>query len=183
MILQSVVPSIFQSMRPGSTILAVRGYHDKHNGVSDFALCFHASYHNAIKRSIAVLQGWACDDPLAEQARQELIASYNDSLTGSNPRATSAKAYEPVFDCQGMMVPGVKWHTDNGELHLWGFRVWKRVIIPGEFPTRNRRPLTVAKDVLRQHLPTHRFRQFILTDSTVDSLAVENHIFTAEDMP
>jgi hypothetical protein len=183
--LSATIPCVFSQYRPGSSILAVRGYADRNQGVSDFSLAFHVSYENALKKSVAHLQGLELTDPLAQKARDELVLSYVDSLSlaGHNPRATSAHAYERVFDAEGKVIAGVKWHTGNEELHLWGFRIWKRIIVPGVYPEVKSRPLTIEKNKLRAQLPLSRFRQFRLTADNFERLCVEAHVFGPEDCP
>jgi hypothetical protein len=74
----------------------------------------------------------------------------------------------------GNYVKGVKLHAATDTLHLYGLVVHKRVLMPGLYASKNRRPLTVAKDKLRYLTPVGKFRSFKMTPFQVDSISVEN---------
>jgi len=163
-------------LRPSATFLSLRGYRNEHSEVADYNIVFHISYENALKRSIAILESIVPTDTLQALAKQELIDGYNSSI--NKIALTSIEeiddAYTRFFDSNGNYIKGVKLHTSSHTLHLYGFVNHKRILIPGQYPKRNKRDLTKAKDALRKMCPVNKFRQFKITPSQVDCISVEN---------
>jgi hypothetical protein len=163
-------------LRTSSTFLSLMGYRNEASEIADYNIIFHMSYENALKRSIIALESVVPADDLQSLAKQELIDGYNKSL---NKIATVAvedidDAYTRFFNENGTYIKGVKLHTQSNVLHLYGLVNFKRVIMPGLYPTTNKRPLTIAKDKLRKLCPVDKFRQFKILPSQVDRISVEN---------
>lgn len=166
-------------LRSAATFLSLTGYRNEHSEVADYSIVFHISYENALKRSIVALETLgALDpiDPLRELARKELLDGYATSLTkiATIPVEEIDDAYTRFFDSDGNYIKGVKLHTATNVLHLYGFVNSKRVHIPGQYPKRNKRDLTKAKDELRKFCPVDKFRQFRITPAQVDRISVEH---------
>jgi hypothetical protein len=163
-------------LRPSSTFLSLLGYRNEHSEVADYSIIFHMSYENALKRSIMKLEEVVPADDLQAQAKQELIDGYRASLErmATTPVEEIDDAYTRFFDTDGSYIKGVKVHTATHTLHLYGLVNLKRVLMPGTYPHRNRKELTIAKDKLRRLCPVDKFRQFRILPSQVDRIAVEN---------
>lgn len=163
-------------LRPSSTFLSLVGYRNEHQEVADYNIIFHISYENALKRSLVALESVVPEDTLQAQAHQQLIESYNNSLAkmAQTPVEDIDDAYTRFFDEDGSYIKGVKLHTATNVLHLYGLVNFKRVLIPGVYPKRNKRELTIAKDKLRKLCPVEKFRQFRITPGQVDSITVEH---------
>jgi len=167
--------SELSKIRPSSTFLTLRGYRNESSEVADFSIVFHMSYESALKRSLVALESVVPEDSLEAQAKEELIDGYTASLNkmAVTPVEEIDDAYTRFFDEAGKYIKGVKLHTATNTLHLYGLVNSKRVLIPGSYPKRNKRALTIAKDKLRKICPVNRFRQFIIHPSRVDSISVE----------
>ncbi len=163
-------------LRPSATFLSLSGYRNEHSEVSDYSIVFHISYENALRRSLAALEAVVPTDTLHALAKQELIDGYNKSINkiALTPIEEIDDAYTRFFDSDGTYIKGVKLHTSSNTLHLYGFVNAKRVLIPGQYPSRNKRDLTKAKDDLRKLCPVEKFRQFRITPAQVDRISVEN---------
>lgn len=161
-------------LRSSSTFLSLIGYHNEHGEVGDFNIVFHMSYENALKRSLEVVEALDVTAPLEIVAKSELIESFNTSLVkmATTPIKELDDAYTRFFDDDGAYIKGVKVHTASGHLHLYGLVVHHRVRIPGTYPTRNRKPLTVAKDKMRSLTPLGKFRQFKILPDSVEKISV-----------
>jgi hypothetical protein len=163
-------------LRPSATFLSLIGYRNEYSEVADYNIVFHVNYKNALQRSIIALEGVVPTDNLMAQARQELIDGYTKSISkmSETPVEEIDDAYTRFFDTDGNYIKGVKLHTKTNTLHIYGFVNVKRVIMPGNYPHRNKQELTVAKDKLRKLCPVSKFRQFKITESQVDKISVEN---------
>lgn len=172
-------------IRPSSTFLTVTNYTNNFDELSNFSVCFHVSYLNSIRKALTVVQDYKpsvndCDGfdrSDLEVAKMELIESYKMTLSGYNPLATSAHAYNEVIGDEIVgpegPIKGLKLHRNQDILHLWGYRVHKRVLRRGNYPIDNRMPLTKAKDFLRGFTPLGNFVQFKLTPGKFERFVVE----------
>ena len=164
-------------LRPGSTFLTVRGYRNEASEVADYSIAFHFSYENALNKSIDVLNALDLKTDLEKKARAELVDSFKRSLAkgaGSPELEDRDPTYSYFKDNDGIYVKGVKLHAASNTLHLYGLVVHKKVLLPGFYPPKNRRELTVAKDKLRYLTPVGKFRSFKMLPSQVDGIAVQN---------
>jgi hypothetical protein len=163
-------------LRPSATFLSLIGYRNEYSEVADYNIIFHISYENALKKSIFVLESYVPADDMLARAKEELIDGYNSSLNkmANTPVEEIDDEYTRFFDENGKYIKGVKLHTKTNVLHLYGLVNNKRVIMPGHYPTSNKRELTLAKDKLRKMCSVNKFRQFKILPSQVDKICVEN---------
>jgi len=164
-------------LRPSATFLTLRGYRNEHSEIADYSLAFHFSYENALKKSIEKLAQLDLQTALEEQARKELLNSFAMSLArgAASPELEERDPTYAYFKGDdGNYIKGVKMHRDTWTIYLYGLVVHKRVLLPGFYPVKNKRELTVAKDKLRHLTPVGKFRSFKMTPSQVDSISVEN---------
>lgn len=166
-------------LRTSSTFLSLIGYRNEHSEVADYNIVFNMSYENALKRSIAALTPYVPENDLETTAKAELLTSFNTSLANlkETPVEAIQDAYDHFIDGNGEYIKGVKLHRESDTLHLYGLVVNKRVIMPGNYPKKNKRPLTIAKDKLRKLCPVDKFRQFKIVPSQLDSISVQNLSF------
>lgn len=173
---QQAFVSELAKLRPSSTFLSLIGYRNEHSEVADYSIVFHISYENALKRSLVALETVVPADDMEARAKQDLIDSYQKSLNkmATTPMEELEDAYTHFKDENGSYIKGVKLHTATGVLHLYGLVNSKRVIMPGSYPKRNHRELTLAKKKLAQLCPVDKFRQFKILPSNLDRISVEN---------
>jgi len=180
---QSTATEILSSIRPSATFLTIHKYLNNFGELSDYSICFHVDYLHAVKRSHALLEKYqpslyeVAKRPFSinhlDLAKQELLLSFSQTLSGHNPNYTGKNAYAQVsYDHH--QIPGLKYHISQDTIHLWGFIVFKRTILPGTYPTDQRKPLTQAKEYLRKLTPVGKFRQFKLQQHKFHKLVVEN---------
>lgn len=182
-IFRSEATKILSEIRKNSTFLTVHHYVNNFGEISDYSIAFHVNYLNAVQRAKNLLEAY---QPTSEDclnrpytvdhlrvARDELIPSFGMTIDGYNPLATSADAYEEIMDQDKVLIPGVKLHKEQDILHLWGFRLHKRVVFPGNYPKDNRQLKTIAKDELRSMSPLGRFGQFKLMPGKFMKFVVE----------
>lgn len=171
----SVIETL-SKIRPSSTFLSIRGYRSAESGeLADYQLSFHMSYESALERSIAALEVYVPENDLEVLAKNELLASYRNSLlkVQSEPLEVVGEHYQRII-VDNKPVKGIKIHSETGKLHLFGLLVNKRVREPGTFKATNKKPMTIIKDKLRKLGPLNKFRQFIIDPSHVEAINVEN---------
>lgn len=171
----SVIETL-SKIRPSSTFLSIRGYRSAESGeLADYQLSFHMSYESSLERSIAALEVYVPENDLEVLAKNELLASYRNSLSKvqSEPLEVVGEHYHRII-AEGKHIKGIKIHSETGKLHLFGLLVNKRVREPGTFKATNKKPMTIIKDKLRKLGPLNKFRQFIIDPSHVEAINVES---------
>jgi hypothetical protein len=162
-------------LRPSSTFLTLKGYRNESSEVADYSVAFHISYRSALEKSIAMLEGMPLITDLEKQAREELSASFRQSLAKMDEKSVEKieDGYTRFFDEEGRYIKGVKLHVATDTLHIYGLVSQKRILMPGNYKKVNHKPLTIAKDKLRYLTPCGKFRQFRITKDNVDHISVE----------
>ena len=168
--------SELSKLRPSSTFLTLRGYRSESSEIADYSIVFHMSYKSALERSIRSVQAMSLSNDLERQARTELLESFNKSLSKDAEEAIESRsdAFVHFTDDDGETIKGVKMHAETGTLYLYGLVVHKNVKVPGNYPVKNKRPLTIAKDKLRSLTSVGKFRMFKIEPNQVDEIVVEN---------
>ena len=148
----------------GVSFVSIKGYTNKEGEVADHVFNIGADYGKAKEADIKFLQEldltkgeWKSDMVTMAKAKAELIKS----LTNPDEVRSQAQADAYTHICKGVKV-----HNETGVLYVYGNRVSKVVHVEGNYPVKNSRPLTVAKDELRKLLKTGKFRQFIMAEAT-----------------
>lgn len=189
---RSTLTRELSKIRSSATFLTIRGYQNNFHEVSDYSICFHIDYNKAVQRSLAIIQdfqpspskciGKVYSSADLAQARAELIDSYLATL-GGNSQSTTKNSYDTVAYKMkdGQEIPGIKIHLSQDLVHLWGYRVHKRVITPGEYKQVKSAAKTLAKNDLRALTPLHRFGQWKLEMGRFDHLMVEGIAIADEE--
>ena len=172
-------------LRPSSTFLTLRAYRNEASEIANYSVAFHFSYENALKKSIEFLEETTLIpdgiiprslNDVEKQAKAELLASFRTSLA-KGAASPELEERDPTFTYfkgdDGEYIKGVKYHDGKDELYLYGLVVHKRILMPGVYPPKKRRLLTVAKDKLRYLTPVGKFRSFKINSFQVDSISVE----------
>lgn len=174
MSIQNNIVSELSKLRPGSTFLTIKGYRNEYSGVADYSIIFNMSYKNALLKSINNLIDLVPADDLEAKAKKELIDGYQNSLSKleETPFEELDNNYIHFKDESGNYIKGVKYHMESKTVHLYGLVVHKKILMPGNYPAKNKRPLTVAKDKLKKNCPASKFRQFKLLPERLDFISV-----------
>lgn len=160
--------SVLEKVDPGSTFLSVREYKNNFGEISNFSVVFHVNYLNAIKKAKRVVenlkfiknQDFSKNDFV--KAQEELLASFDRSLTGYNPDYTCHGVYEPICGADGRPLQGVRLHLEQGVVHINALRIRKSVLIEGVYPKVNSAPKTIAKRFIKSQTPLKNWVQFKL---------------------
>ena len=124
-----------------------------------------------------------------EEAKAEMAQSFKDTLAGVN-ESTTDHVYEPLI-VDGEAVRGARvYHCVKGQegveckcractgdprapldktVYLPGLQIWSKIIIPapnGPVPKPKSAAKTVAKNLLKKHLPVSRFVSYVLEPGT-----------------
>lgn len=180
--LTTILPGIFNQIRQGATFLSIKKYEDNYGGLYNFGLVFHIDYIKAVKKSLQIISAYKPKDSIEESARLDLIQSFNDTLSGHNPRATSAHAYVGIQDKKKIPIKGVKWHIDGDAVHLYGFVVHRVELRPSNYPEDKRHYYTIIRKNLKALTPVDRFRQYKLVPGRFSTIGVESLTLTQKDL-
>ena len=170
-------------LRPGSTFLTLKGYRNEYGEVANYSIIFHMSYTNALMKSIAIIQQYIPINDVYARAKNELLDSFQNSLNKikETPIEDLDDGYIRFFDENSNYIKGIKLHAATETLHIYGLVSQKRILLPGNYPKKNKRELTIAKDKLKAMCPVGKFRQFKILPQNVDSISVDNiHLLPPE---
>ena len=116
-------------------------------------------------------------------AKKELLESFGQTLNvgaGNNDGYTHSEDREggPTYESFGH---GVKVHLDTGDIHVQGMEVSRSVITDGVYKLVRSKSKTLAKNELRQRLPLHKWRQFVLRCGKFKSVTIRGQRFIPRD--
>lgn len=177
---------VFSKVNPAATFLSIVEYKNNQLEISNYSVVFHINYLNAIEKSYNILKPLDLKkidltDKLfsineLEIAREELLASLLDTLSGQNPLYTCSEVYSQVLDFKGNPVKGVKIHIGQNVLHINALKIQKKVLVPGEYKLVNSSGKTLAKKELRQLTPMKNWVQFKLIPEKFKILKVQKMV-------
>lgn len=164
-----------------SLFISIENYHNEHGEIANHLVGFHINYKNSVTKSIQIWKNIKPNFSLIRgkpyslqdliQAKEELINSYTLSLTpAGNPFYTCKGIYCSVLDCNQEIIPGIKLHKNDNILYIEGYRLAKRVIVPGQYSSVNSAPVTLAKNWLRSLATVGSWGQFQLSAGRFDGL-------------
>lgn len=163
-------------LRPSSTFLSLSEYKNQFGEVSNYNIVFHIDYQKSLKKSIQILSTYQAKSDMESLAKREVLEEYNRSLIKmeNTPIQDIDDNYKRFFDQDKKCIKGIKMHQSSGILYLFGYIHHRVVIVSGNYPDRNQKPLTICKESLRKLTPVHKFRQFKITKDNVKLIKVEH---------
>ena len=147
------------------TFVSIRNYTNKNGETSNYLINLGTDFLNAKLEDIAFLQFVTPESfdmpedikPYAEQAHTALLESaIKNASEDVEEHTTMSRTQIELYD---YIAPNVKIHKEKEIIYVTGMLVTKKVITEGEYPTRNSRPLTKAKNIIRRELRTGKYRQ------------------------
>lgn len=167
--------SILEGLRPSSMFLGLSRYENSFQETADYQIVFHIDYKKAIQKSIKIVQEMKLSSELELLAQSQILKSYQSSLEKmeTTPVEAIEDGYTRFFNKDGEHIKGIKKCSKTDDIHLYGFVVSKRVIMPGNYPNSNKKDLTIVKDKIRKETPLNKFRQFIISPARVHKIAVQ----------
>lgn len=150
-------------------------YTNKDGEVQKTLLNVGVSYENAKKKDIEYLKSLDVTTlkshlgkDILEQARQTLLGSL---ISPNKARSNGQKnAYR-------MLTNGLKIHKETGQLYIFAMKVKKEVLIEGDYKADTRKPLTQAKDLIREGMKSTKYRQYNLSNMSTATLKGDTLVF------
>jgi len=192
----SKATEIFSHIDTRSMFITVHDYQNNYGEIATHSLCWHISYNKAIEKSYDIIENFiptvnfCIGKPYTvedlKKAQTELLDSFNDTLVlgeGNNPRYTNVDTYDKIFGADGQIIPGVKIHKENLQIHLTSvYRIAKIVKQVGVYPITNSDRKTMAKRDLRNMCPIKRWGQFVLDVGRFKNLTVNKITIKERDV-
>lgn len=138
------------------------------------------NYHTAVEKSAEELEtiialesaGWT---DLQKTAANSVLASLHKTLAAhevgeQNADYTKRDQYIPLGN-------GVNINANDNSIQVFGLKNTKTVLVPGVYPHVNSRPLTLAKNEIRDRLTVGKFREFALDEDTIAQVKVNGDTF------
>ena len=154
--------------------VSVRNYTNKNDEVSNYIINLGISHKDLLNRDLTMLNFLSPEDfkedmpdiakPHAEVAHAELVTSLTKNVSNNIEDHTTAS--RAAIETYTQLAPNVKIHNETGDIYITGYMVRKTVITPGNYPVRNKRAKTIAKDSIKKLMRSSKYRQFILRNIT-----------------
>jgi len=153
--------------------VSIRNYRNQHGEVSNYLINLGVSYKKVVERDLMLMQfvdvnSFEFDSNIPQNVRErafnELLESLSANSKDSIDQHTNASSSQ--IELYNKVIQNVKQHIHNEMLYLHGMLIKKTVVTPGEYPQRNKRILTRAKDTIRRVLSTSKYRHFFLSNIT-----------------
>jgi len=163
----------------GVSYIGVRYYTNKQGEISHYTLNVGQDYGKAVAKDIETLRNF---DPFKYQWKSSMIDIQTAivELLKSFEKPDEARS-QGQKDAYTHIVPGIKVHNATAQLVVYGYVRRKEVLVKGERKTVNHSNITRAKNEVREHLRTSRYRQFFL--DTLDILSASGNKLMIEYSP
>lgn len=140
------------------------------NGSYRYTILLGIKYLNLIKSSLNKLQSLKTSCQLQSQAKQEIVDSLSQSLTGTNNKYTKQDVYIQLGN-------GVKINQNDNTIEIDGLVISKKTLIePTNLKKVNSKPLTIEKNKIRKSLPIGKYRSFCLDKGCLDKVSIQGKI-------
>lgn len=144
----------------GTSFIGIRNYTNSSSEVSNQTILAGASYERAKAADILTVQDFdinSYSSEFSEDLRREAHAKILNSLV--NP---STGNREGQIEAYRTIAPGLKLHLVSNEIHVFGFVIAKKLIVPGVYKSVNSKELTKCQDEIKKilDLKTAKYRQF-----------------------
>jgi len=165
---------ILGHVRPQATFLSIKEYRNNYGEIANFSVCFHASYLKTVEKTAEIVEAFVPNSDAEEEARHELLESFNWTLSGFNPLYTCNGVYEDIMDSIGKPIPGIKLHKNQNLVHINAMIIRPKIIISKAlYPYVNRSEKTIAKKIIKGKTPLGKWLQFKLEPGRFDELIVQ----------
>lgn len=180
---------LIQNIQEGAGRAQFASFVYRSKGTGELArhtLILGANYNNLIEKSklalellsVSELVEKGIDSTIAEQARNEVLASFAKTLAAH----TNGEQNED-YTKRGQYVPlgnGLNLNLNDNSIQLFGLSRTKIVIEPGEEKVVKSRPLTIAKNKIKKLLPVAAFREFALDIGNIQTVKMNGETLEIE---
>jgi len=163
--LTTLVSNAINGAKNGVSFFSIKGYTNTQGEVTNRVINIGVKYENAKKKDVEFLTNLDVKTlnsemsiSLLEEARVSLLGAL---ISPNKARSNGQKeAYTHISDA-------VKFHNETKALYVFGFEVKdkegnskKTILVKGEYKADTRKPLTIAKDLIRNKMKSTQYRQF-----------------------
>lgn len=142
----------------GISFINIANYRNQKDELASILINIGVSYEKAKQKDIEFLNNLDItelntdiDKALLKQAKDELLQSLNKPSENRSNAQKEAYTY---------ITTGLKVHNDTGEIFVTGMQVRKTQIEENNTLADTRKPLTKAKDFLREQMKSTQYRQY-----------------------
>jgi len=172
----------------GNQFVGIKGYTSKKGETSNNVVNCGFKYENAVNKDIERLRAIKNVDintlaieskfapELITQAIEKMLASFvknQNKDTQSAGSIAQQNAYVKIAN-------SVKMNIETGMIYIYALNVSKTVIVKGEYPIVNSRPLTLAQNAVKKffELSTAKFRNYIINPEILSQINMKGENYT-----
>lgn len=150
----------------------VRNYESSISGeISNFVINVKVNYKNLKLKDIDI-----CDKFMP---KTQIEVDAKDALMGAflSPKKSTKNRQKGQIDAYTYLFDGIKMHNESLDLFFVGQRISKKILVKGNYPIRNKKPLTIAKDNIRKLFSTSNYRSFKIGNiGDIKGFKIENKV-------
>lgn len=166
----------FASLKNKNKFLNIYAYKNNYGEIADYSLTFNFDYYKYINDCLNKINKIKTNNHLALKAKDELINSFQDSLTGYNYRYTNYGVYKNLYLSSGEIINGIKLHIETNVIHLFGLILHKNIIKLAVYPNKQTSDFIKIKNSLKKEIGADRYRQFKLIKDRFKYIETSNFV-------
>ena len=157
----NLVKNAIANSPTGVSFFSIKEYRNKFGEVSNNLINVGINYEKSKIQDIEYLKELDVTELKdAKSSKVELMKAKAELILAfEKPNVARSNGQKDAYTT---ITSGVKVHNETGVLYVYGYRVSKKILVEGEYPTVNSSASTIAKNELRKLLKTGQFTQYSL---------------------
>lgn len=165
-----------------ASFIQIKNYTNKYDEVANINLLTNVNTENAKKKDLETLKSLTESDlddianskeiklETVKTAHSELVKSAEKNLSENREeRSNHSKAQADAYI---HLTPAVKMHKETTNIFVTGFVNHKEVIQKGDYPERNKRDKTIAKEAIKKHCDIRMDKYRTYNIGSIDSINI-----------
>ena len=151
-------------------------YTNKFGEVAKRVIQINTIYENALRKDLDIIpnveyvENEKYDKATFITAQAELLKSaklslgIDDGTANKEDKTKHANRSNGQVEAYVKIAPNVKYNIEKGQVHIFAKEVRKTVITEGVYPVVKKQKKTMAKDDIKRHMKSSKYRTYIVTE-------------------
>jgi hypothetical protein len=151
-------------------------YTNKFGEVASRTIQINTIYENALRKDLDIIpnveyiENDKYDKATFITAQAELLKSakmslgIDDGSANKEDKEKHSNRSNGQTDAYVKIANNIKYNIENGQIHIFAKEVRKTVLTEGVYPEVKKQKKTIAKDDIRKHMKSSKYRNYIVTE-------------------